>query len=249
MAYTIAIAGKGGSGKTTLASLVVYHLIRLKRIPILAVDADPNSNLNLGLGFKFDQTIADLREETLRQTPQGISKTEFLNLRLQESIIEGDKVDLLVMGRPEGTGCYCAVNNLLREHLSKISKNYSYVVIDNEAGMEHLSRRTTDDVDTLILVSEPSVVGARSCALAFETAKASHLKIKNIFFILNKVKDNVTPAVKFELKKLRVSCLGEISYDETVLKASESGMSLLDLREDSLGILAVKSMMEKIGIG
>ena len=182
MAFTIAVAGKGGSGKTTLATLTILQLIRQNKGPVLAVDADPNSNLNVGLGMKFEETIADLREEVLtKEIPSGMSKTEFFDYRLHECLVEGNKVDLLVMGRPEGSGCYCAVNNLLRQYLSRISKQYKYVVMDNEAGMEHLSRRTTDGVDVLLITSDPTIVSIRSAARIQEIALQIKLKIKDIY--------------------------------------------------------------------
>ncbi|MCX7661102.1 MAG: AAA family ATPase, partial [Candidatus Omnitrophica bacterium] len=143
----IAVSGKGGTGKTTISALIIRTLIEDKKIPILAVDADPNSNLYLSLGAKFNRTIADLREEVRDNTPSGFSKTDYFNLKLQEAISENNGFDLLVMGRPEGQGCYCSVNNLLREYLTRLSKNYPFVVIDCEAGLEHLSRRTSDDLD------------------------------------------------------------------------------------------------------
>ena len=137
MAYIIAIAGKGGVGKTTISAMLVHYLLQLDK-PVLAVDADPNSNLNTALGIGYEETIADIREEVKNETPDNFSKSEFFGLRLEEALSEGNGFDLLVMGRPEGPGCYCAVNNILRDYLAKISKKYKFVVIDNEAGMEHL---------------------------------------------------------------------------------------------------------------
>lgn len=248
MAYTIAVAGKGGSGKTTIASLVAYNLVRAGRTPILAVDADPNANFSIGLGLAASETVASLREEALRDTPAGMSKIEFVNMRLQESIIEGEHIDLLVMGRPEGPGCYCAVNNLLRGHLSKVSKSYKYVVIDNEAGMEHLSRRTTDDVDLLLLVAEPTVVGLRSCANVREIAKSLPVKIRNSCLLINKANRSFTQEVKECLEKINVACTGEIPYDAQIIEASEKGLSLQDLSESSAAAAAVKNMLQKSGV-
>ncbi len=187
MAYIIAVAGKGGVGKTTISAILVCHLLKIDR-PVLAVDADPNSNLNVALGMEYEETIADIREEVKKQTPDNFSKSEFFGLRLEEALSEGNGFDLLVMGRPEGPGCYCAVNNILREYLLRISKKYKFVVIDNEAGMEHLSRRTAAAVDLLLLVSDPTMVGINSAITAFKTAKNAGIKIKDIALVINKAK-------------------------------------------------------------
>ena len=165
MTKRIAVCGKGGVGKTTVVCGLVNYLIEKNLTPILIVDADPNSNLAESLGLKYGLTVADIREELrTAQIPQGLSKAEYVEIKLQEALVEYKNFDLLVMGRPEGRECYCYVNELLRTFLSNLSKNYKYVVIDTEAGMEHLSRRTTDNVDTLIVITTPTKV-------SFETAK------------------------------------------------------------------------------
>ncbi|HID11122.1 MAG TPA: carbon monoxide dehydrogenase, partial [Candidatus Latescibacteria bacterium] len=139
----VAVSGKGGTGKTTIAALLVRKLMRMDG-PVLAVDADPNSNLGEQLGMEVGETIGDIREEVLEEElPPGMTKDRYLELRIQETLTEGEGVDLLTMGRPEGPGCYCYVNHLLRGFLDRLSKNYRHIVVDNEAGMEHLSRRTT----------------------------------------------------------------------------------------------------------
>lgn len=248
MAYTIAIAGKGGSGKTTVSCLIAGYLIGAKKTPILAVDADPNANFNVGLGLDFDETIADLREEGMRQAPESMSKLDFVNMRLQEAVIEGANIDLLVMGRPEGSGCYCAVNHLLRDHLSKISKNYKYVIIDNEAGMEHLSRRTTDNVDLLLLVSDPSVVGLRSCARAYETVVGVPLRVEKTFLVINRAQGPLSQEAKAELAKIKVPLIGEIPFDVGISKAGELGENLLTVSDESDSGSAVKEIMQKLHI-
>src|SRR3989304_3612150 len=169
MTTTIAFAGKGGVGKTTLAALTIRYLTKIQPGPVLAVDADPSSNLNLLLGMDLAGTIADIRDDMLAQAkqsllqggaamgtlPGGLTKRDYLDYNIRASLVEGQQVDLAAMGRGEGPGCYCAVNHNLREVLDAISKNYRYVVIDNEAGMEHLSRRTTRDVQHMLIVSDP----------------------------------------------------------------------------------------------
>ena len=248
MAFTIAVAGKGGSGKTTLATLAILYLIRQNKGPILAVDADPNSNLNVGLGMKFEETIADLREEVLtKEIPSGMSKTDFFDYRLHQCLVEGDKVDLLVMGRPEGPGCYCAVNNLLRQYLSRISKQYEYVVMDNEAGMEHLSRRTTDDVDVLLITSEPTLVSIRSAARIKGIALKIKLKIKDIYLIINRVtkSKDISSLVSGSVPE-KLSLLENIPEDPLVLEASEKEENLLSLPAESPSFQAVGRLMKKL---
>jgi CO dehydrogenase maturation factor len=156
---TIAITGKGGTGKTTFASLLVKHLSANNKA-ILAVDADPNSNLDMRLGLRVQQTIGDLREDLLKKSfPAGIAKNELVEYQIRLALVEGDTFDLIAMGRPEGPGCYCYINNVLRDVLDRLSVNYDYVVIDNEAGMEHLSRRTTRNVDVLFIISDVTALG------------------------------------------------------------------------------------------
>lgn len=228
MAFVIAVAGKGGTGKTTISALLIHYLLRVDR-PILAVDADPNFNLDRLLGFESKTTIADIREEARNLSSVSFSKSDFFNLKLEESLIEGDGVDLLVMGRPEGHGCYCAVNNILREYLSKLSKNYKFVVIDNEAGMEHLSRRTADYIDRLLLVADTTIVGILSAINAFYTAKNAGLKIKGAALVINKSKG---PLEKNKIKLIKSSGLniaGYIHYHEEIERNSELGNRMPDI--------------------
>jgi CO dehydrogenase maturation factor len=225
MAYIIAVAGKGGVGKTTISAMLVYHLLKIDK-PILAVDADPNSNLNVALGLKYEETIADIREEVKKQTPESFSKSEFFGMRLEEAMVEGDGFDLLVMGRPEGPGCYCAVNNILREYLARISKKYKFVVIDNEAGMEHLSRRTAADVDLLLLVSDPTMVGINSAINAFNTAKNAGIKIKDITLVINKSKGGLDSDKLKLIEKVGLKIGDYIDFQEDIQKNSETGSSV-----------------------
>ena len=222
MAYIIAIAGKGGVGKTTISAMLVQHLLKIDK-PVLAVDADPNSNLNVALGLKYEETIADIREEVKKQTPESFSKSEFFGLRLEQAIIEGNGVDLLVMGRPEGPGCYCAVNNILREYLAKVAKKYKFVIIDNEAGMEHLSRRTAADIDLLLLVSDPTMVGVNSAINALNTAKSAGVKIKDITLIINKSKGELEPDKLKLIENAGLKIGGYIGFQGDIQVNSESG--------------------------
>lgn len=229
MPYIIAIAGKGGVGKTTVAALLIQYLLKIDR-PILAVDADPNSNLNVLLGFEYDDTISDIREESRNVSSPSLSKSEFFSMKLQEMIVEGPGLDLLVMGRPEGPGCYCAVNNILREHLFKLGKNYKFIVIDNEAGMEHLSRRTANPIDKLLLVADTTAVSIRSAVRAFDTAKKAGLKVKDISLLINKSKGPLDAEKAKLIEEAGLSVEAYIPYREDIQKNSESDNRISDIR-------------------
>lgn len=228
MPYIIAIAGKGGVGKTTVAALLVQHLLR-DLAPVLAIDADPNSNLNALLGFEYKETISDIREEAKKFSSVSSSKSDFFSMRLEEILAEGDGVDLLVMGRPEGPGCYCAVNNILREYLSKLGKSYKFVVIDNEAGMEHLSRRTANNIDKLLLVSDMTMVGVHSAINAFQAAKKAGIKVKGTSLIINKSKSSLDQEKLELVKSSGLDIAGYIPFQERIEKNSEAGKKLKDV--------------------
>src|SRR5512134_782911 len=183
MAYVIALAGKGGTGKTSIAGLTVRYIVEKKKKPVLAVDADSNSCLNEALGIEVHATIGKLREESLEtvrsggERPGGMSMEQLFDYQVQQSVIEAKGFDLMVMGRPEGPGCYCAANNIIRKYTDKLSETYAYVVIDNEAGMEHLSRRTTHKVYLLIVVSDPTVKGVKTAKRIHELVDELQLDI------------------------------------------------------------------------
>jgi len=225
MAYIIAVAGKGGVGKTTISAMLVQHLMKTDS-PVLAVDADPNSNLNAALELKYGDTVADIREEVKKQTPESFSKSEFFALKLEEALVEGGGFDLLVMGRPEGPGCYCAVNNILREYLARISKDYNFVVIDNEAGMEHLSRRTAGDIDLLLLVTDPTFVGVNSAINAFGTAKKAGVKIKDITLIINKSEGKLEADKLKLIENAGLKIGGYMPFKKEIQKDSEEGVGV-----------------------
>lgn len=197
MTTTIALAGKGGTGKTTIAALLIRYLIEEHSGAILAIDADPASNLPLVLGMKVEQTIGAIREEMLEQVqssgalagamPGGMSKYDYLDYQVRQALVEGDKVDLLAMGRPEGPGCYCAANQMLRLIVDRLSSRYEYVVIDNEAGMEHLSRRTTRDVDVLLLVSDPTQRGLVAAQRMREMVPELDIRVGRVYLVVNRM--------------------------------------------------------------
>ena len=253
MSFTIAVAGKGGVGKSTLAALMILKLVKNGKGAVLAVDADPNVNLNGLLGIEMHQTVGGLREETLKvikkgDFPAGISKSMYLQLGLEECLIEDKGLDLLVMGRREGPGCYCLVNSILREFLDSISRNYRYVVIDNEAGMEHLSRRTTRDVNMLLLVSDDNPVSLRSAGNISRMGKELDLAISKKYLILNNVRETIPLHLEKEIEENDLTLLAKIPQDEFVSSLSKEGRSLKDLPENSPALRSVANLLEKLNL-
>ncbi|MBI5778453.1 MAG: AAA family ATPase [Planctomycetes bacterium] len=215
----IAVAGKGGTGKSTVAALLIRALLAQNKKPVLAVDADPNSTLGDYLGITCSCTVADLIEQTkgLRNLPDGVSKPAHLEYQLQSAITESAGVDLLVMGRPEGPDCYCMANNILRGYVQKIVGNYPYVVIDNEAGMEHLSRKTTQNIDALLLVSDSTEVGLKTAGRIRELIdKMPFLNIRNKYLLINRVNNSINTAQAEEITGLKI--IGTIPYSEEIEK-------------------------------
>ncbi len=241
MSCIIAVAGKGGVGKTTISVFLIRYLAKIDR-PVLAVDADPNSNLNIQLGFEYENTIADIREETKNLSSAGLSRSDFFDLRLQEIVVEGEGVDLVVMGRPEGPGCYCAVNNMLRDYLLKLNKNYRFVVIDNEAGMEHLSRRTTGTIDRLILVSDVTKVGISSAINIFKTAKKAGLKIKDALVLINKSTGGLPEDKTRLIKEAGLNIGGYVPFQEEIERNSERGEQIAKTQFEDLDTIFDNSL-------
>jgi CO dehydrogenase maturation factor len=260
MTITIALAGKGGVGKTTIAGMVIKYLVQNKPGPILAIDADPSSNLNMVLGLDLDWTVGEIREDMLAQVksslvvggaamgslPGGISKHDYLDHQIRASLAEGEAFDLIAMGRSEGTGCYCAVNHNLREVIDSISKNYRYIVIDNEAGMEHLSRRTTRDVQHLIIVSDPTQRGIVAAERIAGFRNELDIRIEHAYLVINRLQGSLPPALKVEIDKLDIPLLGTIAGDDELSNFEFSGRPLVELGNDSPVYQSVAEMMESI---
>jgi len=249
MAVTIAISGKGGVGKTTLAALATRFLGEDVGRAVLAVDADPNATLGAFLGIEVDATVADLREETLEKKdniPSGMSKDRFVEYRIQQSIIEHRGFDLLTMGRPEGPGCYCFVNSLLRRYLERAAADYPYVVIDNEAGMEHLSRRTNSSMDLLIIVTEPTVVGADTARRIAELAGKLPIPVRRSAIVLNRVPPTgVAEPVRERLEAIGLDIVGEIPSDDGVSQFSAAGRSLLELPRENRMFTTIRETLAR----
>jgi CO dehydrogenase maturation factor len=236
MGKIIAVAGKGGTGKTTLAGLIIRYLKeKNKGSVVLAVDADPNANLGEVLGVIPQESIVGILDEissNMNLIPAGMTKERYIEYRIQNALLESKGFDLLVMGRPEGPGCYCYANNLLRQMVEKLIKNYDYIVIDNEAGMEHLSRRTMRKADYLFIVSDCTVVGIRSAKKIFNLAKELKIEIKRSLLILNRVKDN-TSLLEEEIRNSGIEFGGFLPEDKSWLELSGQGKTLEDLPANS----------------
>ena len=228
---TLAISGKGGSGKTTLAAMIIRLLLHRQNKPVLAVDADPNSCLGLTMGVQPLGTIAEIREQARSKSPtsQGMSRVQSFEYGIQQAITEADGFDLLTMGRPEGPDCYCAVNNLLRQFLNKLSSAYEFVVIDNEAGMEHLSRRTTNNVDFLCIVAEPTPLGIVTAKRIFDLAEGLPISVKKIGVIWNETR---APSPVTRDASDEIETFGCIPFDAAVFNASMQGKTIFDLEEN-----------------
>jgi CO dehydrogenase maturation factor len=249
LSFNIAVAGKGGSGKTSIASLVIRYLMKKGAGPILAVDADPNANLGESLGFDIKQTvgsvIASFNEEKIN-IPPGMTKEAYLEYRLNEIIVEGKGIDLVTMGRGEGPDCYCYPNLILRKFADTLSGNYPYMVMDNEAGMEHLSRRTTQNVDELLLVSDHSVKGVRTIARIKELVDELKLVVKRQSVLINLVPDGLDPMVAEELKKLGIDATVTIPLDDEIYQYDLKLKPLLELPDSSKAVKAVDNLMSKL---
>jgi len=245
---TIAVAGKGGVGKTLISALLINHLARQKNGAVLAIDADPSTNLHLALGVDVDfdelESIGDIREGTMVDVQGGsslggMSKPDYFDMRIQQAIWEEENFDLLAMGRPEGPGCYCAANNMLRVSIDRLSGAYQYVVIDNEAGLEHLSRRTTRDVDVLLIVSDASMRSILAAGGVSRLIDELHTKVGEQYLIVNRVPvdENGEPRMPEPLLKAigeqGLELAGLIPADPLVAEFDALGKPVGDIPADS----------------
>jgi len=250
MSQVIAIAGKGGTGKTTIASLIIRALKEADAGSILAIDADPNSNLGQVLGVEALSTIVGIIDDISKdpdQIPKGTSKDRYIDMKIQESLGEEEGFDLLSMGRPEGPGCYCFANNMLRELIKKLMKNYPWVVIDNEAGMEHLSRRLVRQIDTLFMVSDNSVVGVRSAARISTLIDELKIKTGKRFLILNKSKKG-PDLLKDEIKRSGLELKAILPFDEELEDAAINSRPTFEIKKDNKVLCLIRELLAESAV-
>ena len=229
MSTTIAMAGKGGTGKTTLAGMALKYLLTQGKKPILAVDADSNSNLNEVLGLEINGTLGEAREEMKKGGMPGMTKDVFLELKVNQALVEADGYDLIIMGRPEGAGCYCAANNLLASILEKLTSNYSYLVIDNEAGMEHISRLTTKEIDVLYVVSDPSRRGLTAARRIWDLVDEMNIMVGRKYLIVNQLKGEASPDLLAQIEKEGLTLAGIIRADDEIYEYDQAGKPTFEL--------------------
>ncbi len=250
MTTCVAVTGKGGVGKTTFAALLIRYLLEKKKGDILAVDADPNTNLNEVLGLDINMVIADVLEETKnpKAIPNGMTKAMFLEYKLSQALTESDKVDLLVMGGPEGPGCYCYPNDLLKKNLGSLSQNYDYLVIDNEAGLERISRGFFQEVDHLFILSDASVRSIRSAGRIRSLVKNLKSDVKNMYLVLTKVENENLSVIKNEIEKTGIPFLGVVPSDPLVVDFDFQGKPLFDLPENAPAVQATREILETLSL-
>lgn len=254
MAFTIAFAGKGGTGKTSLAGMVVKYLLNKRGGPVLAVDADSNACLNEALGVEIHATIGSLREVSLEavrgggERPGGMSMEQLFDYQVQQSLIEAEGFDLMVMGRPEGPGCYCGANNIIRKYTDILSEKYPYVVIDNEAGMEHLSRRTTHKVNLLIIVSDPTVKGVLTAKRINDLVDELQLEVDKRVLIINRVVGSEGAELQAMAEQKGITVAGLVPQDESIFRFDLEGKPVFALPEESKSVQALYGILMTLNV-
>ena len=251
MTFSIAISGKGGTGKTTISALLITLLKNHFDKPILAVDSDPNSTLNEALGVDLAITVGEARETLLKNKDKlgpYQTKEEYFNYLFQSSIMELDGFDLIAMGHSEGSGCYCYVNNLLRKIMDELANRYPLMIVDTEAGLEHFSRRTTQDIDILLVVTDPTTKGALTAKRIKEIISSLKINIRQVFLVINRVTSKSVDKIQ-DLEKISgFKCIEVIPEDPLIKEYDLSGVSLEKLPERSQALKAIKNIIEKLNL-
>ena len=252
--HTIAVAGKGGVGKTTTCGMMIDYLCSKKQGPVLVVDADANANLNEVLGVEVETSLGAIREEMaqaeLKGTiPAGMTKADYAEFKFNSAIIEEDDFDMLVMGRTQGKGCYCYVNGVLKTQVYKYAKNYSYIVMDNEAGLEHVARGTLPHVDTMLLISDCSRRGIQAVARVAEMIEEMELKPNRMGLIVNRAPGGVLDdGIREEIEKHGLELLGVLPQDEGVYRCDCNGEPSAKLPQDNPVKTALREILQSIGL-
>jgi len=250
MNKVIAITGKGGVGKTTIASLIIGRLIRMGNKPVLAVDADPNTCLDAALGVTVENTIGGVREEAKqladKKITSGISKHQHLELKIAESLVEADDFDLVAMGRPEGPGCYCYANNVMKSVLAELASQYPYVVLDNEAGLENLSRRLVQNVDLLIIVTDPSKKGFETVQRLYELSCEMKIVYKQLAVIINRIRNSISQERINNLKSIvEADFIILLPDEQEIVRLSENGNSMFGISEQNSLVKRIDSFLKE----
>ncbi|MDX9789059.1 MAG: AAA family ATPase [Desulfobacterales bacterium] len=247
MPFSIALAGKGGTGKTTLAGMLVKYLVSRGKTPVLAVDADANANFNEVLGVEVHDTLGGAREEMKKgQVPSGMTKDIFMSMKMEEAIVEADGYDLIVMGQPEGAGCYCAANSLLCRFLETLTANYPYMVMDNEAGMEHISRLTTQNVDVLLLVSDTSRRSLQAAIRIYQLAKQLNIGFKKSYLVVNQAKNGLSHGAMEMIEAEGLTLAGLIPEDPMIYEFDSEGRPTVEMPEESPSVKAAYHLFDNI---
>ncbi len=254
MPHTIAVAGKGGVGKTTTCGMMIDYLCKKKNGPILVVDADANSNLNEVLGVEVETTLGGIREEMAQAemkgtVPAGMTKADYAEFKFNSALIEEDDFDMLVMGRTQGKGCYCYVNGVLKTQVDKYARNYKYVVMDNEAGLEHVARGTLPHVDTMLLISDCSRRGVQAVARVADMVRELELKPTQMGLIVNRAPEGVLDeGVKAEIEKHGLTLFGVLPQDDSVYRCDCAGEPSAKLPDSNPVKTALRGILQSLGL-
>lgn len=249
MSTIIAVAGKGGTGKTTMAALIIRHLLKKGKTPLLAMDADPNANLADSLGISVPDTIGSVLSDFMRkraELPAGMTKQAYLDMQFHQILKEGKDIDMLVMGCPDGPGCYCAANSILKDYFDNLSKNYPYIVVDNEAGMEHFSRKTAAHIDTLIFCSNYSLKGLKTVKTLAEMVKDLKIDVRERYLLVNRTPETLEPAFLESIRETGIPFLGHTVMDTEIEESEIKGIPLIDMPDSSKTVIKIEEMLNKI---